>query len=248
MSRSLPAQFGIDQLAHFFERNVDVVPRRGLGCRREQRLRQLVGFFHSRRKLDAADRARRLVLLPSRAGKVAARHALDRKHLGAHHHHGAAAEFGGMLANRRRVAVHVGGDQMVGDDVLEKVEPEQRNLRQHPALVRNAGRRERSRRLRCGRWRRTAGVRCRGCTRRGPCRWCATPIRDSPFAEGRNLKSRGSSLNSPGKNFGYSSCRGKFVNDFRHTGANMTNAAAPKIVDSSSVSEKACPAQGCEAC
>ena len=96
--------------------------------------------FNPGRKLDAADRARRFVLLPSRAGKVAARHALDRKHLGAHHHHGTAAEFIGVLANRRRVAVHVGSDEMVGDDVLEKVEPEQRDLRQHPPLVRNAGR------------------------------------------------------------------------------------------------------------
>src|SRR6202142_410649 len=63
----LAAQAGIDQLAHFFERNVDVVPSRSLGRRREDRLRQLVRFLHSRWQLDAADRACSLVLLPSRA-------------------------------------------------------------------------------------------------------------------------------------------------------------------------------------
>ena len=45
-----------------------------------------------------------------------------------------------MAANRRRITVHIGGDEMVGNDVLEKVEPEQRNLGQNAALVRNAGR------------------------------------------------------------------------------------------------------------
>jgi hypothetical protein len=44
-----------------------------------------------------------------------------------------------------------------------------------------------------------------------------------------------------GKNFGYSSCRGKFVNDFNHTRRVAPTGVAPKRVDSSSVSEKPCP-------
>ena len=40
----------------------------------------------------------------------------------------------------RGIMFHVRRDQMVRHDVLQKVEPEQRNLGQHSALVRNAGR------------------------------------------------------------------------------------------------------------
>ena len=45
-----------------------------------------------------------------------------------------------MVANCSRVAVHVGSDEMVRDNILEEVEPEQRDLRQNSPLVRNAGR------------------------------------------------------------------------------------------------------------
>ena len=44
-----------------------------------------------------------------------------------------------MLPNRRRIEVHVGSDEMIRNDILEEVEPEQRDLR-HPALVRDASR------------------------------------------------------------------------------------------------------------
>ncbi len=100
---------------------------------------KLVGLFQSRRQLDAADRARRFVFLPARAGEIAACDALDGEHLGAHDHHGAAAQFVRMFLNGLRIAVHVGRDKMVGDDVLEEIEPEQRQLGQNPALVRDAG-------------------------------------------------------------------------------------------------------------
>ena len=35
--------------------------------------------------------------------------------------------------------LHIGGDQMVGNDVFQEIEPEQRELGQHPALLRDAG-------------------------------------------------------------------------------------------------------------
>jgi hypothetical protein len=47
-------------------------------------------------------------------------------------------------------------------------------------------------------------------------------------------------INSPGKNFAYSNCRGKFVNDFNHTRWVAPPDVAPKRVDSSSVSRKSC--------
>jgi hypothetical protein len=47
--------------------------------------------------------------------------------------------------------------------------------------------------------------------------------------------------NSPGKNFAYSNCHGRFVNDFNHTRWVAPPGVAGKRVDSSSVSEKPCP-------
>jgi hypothetical protein len=44
-----------------------------------------------------------------------------------------------------------------------------------------------------------------------------------------------------GKNFAYSNCRGKFVNDFNHTPRVAPSGVTAKRVDSSSVSEKPCP-------
>jgi hypothetical protein len=44
-----------------------------------------------------------------------------------------------------------------------------------------------------------------------------------------------------GKNFGYSSCREKFVNAFHHVRLVTRAAVTPKSVDSSSVSQKPCP-------
>ncbi len=99
-----------------------------------------IGLLQSGRQFDAAHRARCFVFFPSRAREIAARHALDGEHFGAHDHHRTPAKFVGMCANRSRVLGHVGGDEVVGHDVFEEVEPEQGDLRQDAALVRNAGR------------------------------------------------------------------------------------------------------------
>ena len=47
--------------------------------------------------------------------------------------------MGGILLELMRILVHVGGDQVVGDDVLQEIEPEQGELGQHAALLRDAG-------------------------------------------------------------------------------------------------------------
>src|SRR5580698_10296122 len=110
-----------------------------LGSRSKDRLRQLIRFLQPSRKLDAADLAGRFVLFPSGARKVAARHTFDGKHFGAHHHHGAPAKFVSMAADRSWVTIHVGGDEMIGNDVLKKIEPEERNLGENSAFVWDSG-------------------------------------------------------------------------------------------------------------
>ena len=45
----------------------------------------------------------------------------------------------GILLQLLRILLYVGRCQMVGDDVLQEVEPEQRKLRQHSSLLRDAG-------------------------------------------------------------------------------------------------------------
>ena len=128
-----------DDVAHLVEGNVFVVPGGGLGRRREDGLGECVGLFQARGKRDAGDLASSLVFLPGGAGDVSADDALDGEHFGAMHQHGAAAKLVGVLANVCRVLVDVGGDQVVGNDVGEVVEPEQGNLAEHASLVRDAG-------------------------------------------------------------------------------------------------------------
>ncbi len=70
-----------DQLGGALEVDRLVVAHLGLRARREDRLGQLLGLAQARRQLDPRDRAGRLVVLPARAGDVAAHDALDRQHL-----------------------------------------------------------------------------------------------------------------------------------------------------------------------
>ena len=74
----------------------------------------------------AGDGARSLVLLESGAGEIAARDALDLHHVQAPAPDGPPGPLG------RHVG---GGDDVVGDDVAEPVEPPQRQLGEDPALV-----------------------------------------------------------------------------------------------------------------
>ena len=57
----------------------------------------------------------------------------------ARHDHRTSAQLVGVLLQWRRILADVGGQKMVGNKVAKKFKPEERNLRQHPALVRDAG-------------------------------------------------------------------------------------------------------------
>src|ERR1700683_3609218 len=96
-------------------------------------------FVQACGKPNARNRAGGLVFLPGGAGDVAAHHAFDRKHLCALDQHRASTQLVGVFANRGWVLVHLGGDQMVGDDVGKIIEPEQGKLAEDVPLLGNAG-------------------------------------------------------------------------------------------------------------
>ncbi len=131
--------FNTDKLAHFVEGNVFIVSSGGLGRRREDGLGEGVGFLQAGRKLDARDLAGGFVFLPRGAGDVAAHDALDGEHFGALHEHGASAKLVGVFADLLRVLVDVGGNQVIGDDVSQVIEPEQGDLAEDASLVGDAG-------------------------------------------------------------------------------------------------------------
>jgi len=128
-----------DQRGALGEGNVFVVAGLRLGGRCENRLGQLVAFAQAGRKRDAADGSLRLVFLPAGAGQIAARYAFDVDHFGALHQHGAAFELIAESAERRGILIHLRRQKMRWRQVAQKVEPENRELGQHFALVRDAG-------------------------------------------------------------------------------------------------------------
>ena len=114
-----------DDFAHLIERNILIVAGCRLGRWREDGLGKASDSLSPAGSSIPRDLAGGFVFLPGRAGNVAAHDALDGKHFGTPHQHGASAQLVGVLANVSRIFVDVGGDQMVGDDVGEVVEPEQ---------------------------------------------------------------------------------------------------------------------------
>jgi hypothetical protein len=94
-----------------------------------------VGFAEAAREFNAADCSGLLIVLPARAGEVAADNAFDRKHFGSLDHHAAPVqlrekglEFAGKMCGIR-------GDEMVWNDGLEEVEPKEGELGKYPAFV-----------------------------------------------------------------------------------------------------------------
>ena len=120
----------------------------------------------SRRPAGSAiprDRAGGLVVLPARAGDVAAHDALDR----------AASAAGATTSARPRTSSgtpSVTESRWLATMCRGPLEPEHRQPGEHLALVGDRRRVHRRRRSRCGRWRPSAGGR-RGRTSRGPSRW-----------------------------------------------------------------------------
>ncbi len=105
--------------------DVLVVARLGLGRRREDRLRQLVGLGEPGGQRVPADLAGGAVVLPARSGEIAANDAFDREHL-----EPAALGRASVVGER---------EQVVRDDPGGLGEPEPGEPGQHAPLVGDLG-------------------------------------------------------------------------------------------------------------
>ena len=112
-----------------------VLADRRLRGGREDRLRQARAVRQAAGQRDAAHRSVRPVLDQAGAREIAAGHALDREHVEAAADHRPACD--GVGHTRRP---DLGRDQVVAHDVREQLEPPERELRQHAALVGDGGR------------------------------------------------------------------------------------------------------------
>src|SRR6266849_5350562 len=107
----------------------------GFRCWRKNRLWQEVRYTQPHRQLNATDFSADSIVLPARAGDVTSHDAFNRQRLRLSHDHGAACELVPELVEGRRKIR--GAEDMVGDDVLQEIEPEERELSQNAALVGN---------------------------------------------------------------------------------------------------------------
>ncbi len=92
-------------------------------------------WLQAGRQRHAADRLRGLVFLPAAAGQVATHHRLDWNWLEALDQHGTAGDLR-QLGRRDHALGRLAG-QVVGANVAELAEPEQRHLREQRTLARN---------------------------------------------------------------------------------------------------------------
>src|SRR6202011_543750 len=118
------SQLRSDLVRHPAEGDVLVVPGLRLGGGREDRLRPLLTLAQSGRQRLSLHRALLSILSPGAAGEVSAHHALEIDALGAADDHRAAV----LPALKEVVLLQLRG----------ALEPEGRELRQHPAPVRDA--------------------------------------------------------------------------------------------------------------
>ena len=126
-------------LFHLLERDINIVGAvLALGRGSEDRLGQARSVLKSDRQRDPAHRSLRLVFLPAGSGQISACHAFHREHGGAIHQHRAPLKWLTKRTQRRRKLRCVGGDQVVGDHVLQKLKPEQRNLGENLAFARDS--------------------------------------------------------------------------------------------------------------
>ena len=124
-----------DNLSGTVKRDVLIVPAGSFGGGSEDRFGKLVGLAQTGRELDTADGAVSLVFLPAGAGEIAASDTFDRQRMGLTDDHGTASEIVGKFVVRRRE--FGGGENMIGDDVVKEIEPEERELGENAALVGN---------------------------------------------------------------------------------------------------------------
>ncbi len=105
----------------------------GFGGWGEDDFRELVGLAQAGGEGDAADFSCGLIFLPTGAGKVAARHTFDRERARFSHHHRAAGQFIPEMIKRGRE--FRGAQNVIGEDIFQEIEPEERELRQDASLV-----------------------------------------------------------------------------------------------------------------
>ena len=146
------------------------MPLLGLRRRREDRLGEAGGLAEPRGEGDAADGARPPVVLPARAGEVAARHALERDDAalparGRSARRGAPA-CGGARGGKRATSVST---RWFGTTSRRTSGTRRSRAASGSRPSRGCPGRGRRRRRRSGRWRRRGGGR-RGRRRRGPSR------------------------------------------------------------------------------
>ena len=116
------------------------MPGYGLGCRREDRLRQRRASRESCRQRHATDCAAPAVFGQSRAGQPAANNTLKWYHFGLPYEHRAAAERLAVHRGRQVHGIDIGRDQMMGLSVgadAKPVEPECRDHGEQFPLVGN---------------------------------------------------------------------------------------------------------------
>src|SRR5262249_5118535 len=124
-----------DDLAGLGKRNVFVVlAGRRLGCRREYHFRQPLSLSQPRRELDAAHHSRLLVALPPGADDAPAYPRLDQQRLDPAHDHRAPGHLPALA--RRHYRFRRDARQVIGNDMSELLEPEERHLGQYPPLLR----------------------------------------------------------------------------------------------------------------
>ncbi len=118
------------------EGDVFVVAALRLGRGGEDRLGQAVGLAQPGGQRDTADRARGPIVLEAGAREIAAHHTFHGQGLGLGHDHRASRELITEGPKHGRVGRDVGRDHVVRQDVLQQVEPEERNLGEDDSLVR----------------------------------------------------------------------------------------------------------------
>src|ERR1700719_420146 len=107
----------------------------GFRCGRKNGLWQPVRFTQPHRQRYATDLSGGPIVFPTRAGDVTANHAFDRQWLRLSNDHGAACEFVlELIEGRGEIR---GADNVVGNYILQQMEPKKRKLRKDAALVGN---------------------------------------------------------------------------------------------------------------
>ena len=111
-------------------RNVFVmVPDLGLGGRGVDRLWKLVGFLKPFRQRNAAYRAVLLVAGPAASGDVSPDNTFDGEHVELPAHHTVSVKL--RLTEKFGHVGHIGGDHVVGQNILSHIKPETGHLCQY---------------------------------------------------------------------------------------------------------------------